>query len=65
MLNFEPKYRVQGGALIGGTTFDFWVGPFYVGFFGVTTLIFALLGHFADYLRRGDRADLGVISNQH
>ena len=24
--------------------FDFWVGPFYVGFFGVTTLFFAVLG---------------------
>ncbi len=24
--------------------FDFWVGPFYVGFFGVTTLFFAALG---------------------
>jgi len=24
--------------------FDFWVGPFYVGFFGVTTFFFAALG---------------------
>jgi hypothetical protein len=30
--------------LIGGDLFDFWVGPFYVGFFGVTTALFALLG---------------------
>ena len=29
---------------IGGDLFDFWVGPFYVGFFGVTTLFFSLLG---------------------
>ncbi len=37
MLSFEKKYRVGGGTLIGGDLFDFWVGPFYVGFFGVTT----------------------------
>jgi photosynthetic reaction center L subunit len=44
MLNFERKYRVRGGTLLGGDLFDFWVGPFYVGFFGVTTVIFAVLG---------------------
>ena len=44
MLSFERKYRVRGGTLIGGDLFDFWVGPFYVGFFGVTTVIFATLG---------------------
>ena len=44
MLSFERKYRVQGGTLIGGDLFDFWVGPFYVGFFGVTTIFFSLLG---------------------
>jgi photosynthetic reaction center L subunit len=44
MLSFERKYRVRGGTLIGGDLFDFWVGPFYVGFFGVTTFIFAGLG---------------------
>jgi photosynthetic reaction center L subunit len=44
MLNFERKYRVRGGTLIGGDLFDFWVGPFYVGFFGVTTLFFSFLG---------------------
>ena len=44
MLSFERKYRVRGGTLIGGDLFDFWVGPFYVGFFGVTTTFFALLG---------------------
>lgn len=44
MLSFERKYRVKGGTLIGGDLFDFWVGPFYVGFFGVTTVIFAALG---------------------
>ena len=44
MLNFEKKYRVRGGTLIGGDLFDFWVGPFYVGFFGVTTAIFTALG---------------------
>ena len=44
MLNFERKYRVRGGTLVGGDLFDFWVGPFYVGFFGVTTIIFTALG---------------------
>jgi photosynthetic reaction center L subunit len=44
MLSFEKKYRVRGGTLIGGDLFDFWVGPFYVGFFGVTTFFFAVLG---------------------
>ena len=43
MLSFERKYRVRGGTLVGGDLFDFWVGPFYVGFFGVTTIFFALL----------------------
>ncbi|MFO1090931.1 MAG: photosynthetic reaction center subunit L [Hyphomicrobiales bacterium] len=44
MLSFERKYRVRGGTLIGGDLFDFWIGPFYVGFFGVTTIFFAALG---------------------
>jgi photosynthetic reaction center L subunit len=44
MLSFERKYRVRGGTLIGGDLFDFWVGPFYVGFFGVTTIFFAVVG---------------------
>ena len=44
MLSFEKKYRVRGGTLIGGDLFDFWVGPLYVGFFGVTTVIFTALG---------------------
>jgi photosynthetic reaction center L subunit len=44
LLSFERKYRVPGGTLIGGDIFDFWVGPFYVGFFGVTAAFFAALG---------------------
>ncbi|MFK7892179.1 MAG: photosynthetic reaction center subunit L, partial [Granulosicoccus sp.] len=44
MLNFEKKYRVRGGTLIGGDLFDFWVGPFYVGFFGVLSVFFATVG---------------------
>jgi hypothetical protein len=44
LLSFEKKYRVRGGTLLGGDLFDFWVGPFYVGFFGVTTFFFATLG---------------------
>ena len=44
MLCFARKYRVRGGTLVGGDLFDFWVGPFYVGFFGVTTLFFSFVG---------------------
>ena len=44
LLSYEAKYRVRGGTLIGGDLFDFWVGPFYVGFFGVTTIFFSALG---------------------
>ncbi|MCG6113916.1 MAG: photosynthetic reaction center subunit L [Mesorhizobium sp.] len=44
MLSFERKYRVRGGTLIGGDLFDFWVGPFYVGFFGITTIFFTAVG---------------------
>ena len=44
MLSFERKYRVRGGTLVGGDLFDFWVGPFFVGFFGVTTAFFSVLG---------------------
>ena len=44
LLSFERKYRVRGGTLIGGDLFDFWVGPFYVGFFGVTAAFCAVVG---------------------
>ena len=44
MLSFEKKYRVRGGTLLGGDLFDFWIGPFYVGFFGVTSAFFSILG---------------------
>ena len=44
LLSFERKYRTRGGTLIGGDLFDFWVGPFYVGFFGVLVAISAALG---------------------
>lgn len=44
LLSFERKYRVRGGTLLGGDLFDFWAGPFYVGFFGVLTIFFATLG---------------------
>ncbi len=44
LLSYEKKYRIRGGTLIGGDLFDFWVGPFFVGFFGVTTFFFAVLG---------------------
>jgi photosynthetic reaction center L subunit len=44
MLSFEKKYRIRGGTLIGGDLFDFWVGPFYVGFFGLTAAFCAFVG---------------------
>ncbi|MEM9472924.1 MAG: photosynthetic reaction center subunit L, partial [Pseudomonadota bacterium] len=44
MLSFERKYRVRGGTLLGGDMFDFWIGPFYVGLFGVLTVFFTFLG---------------------
>ncbi len=44
LLSFERKYRVRGGTLIGGDLFDYWVGPFYVGFFGITAALCATLG---------------------
>ena len=44
LLSFERKYRVPGGTLVGGELFDFWVGPFYVGFFGITTIFFTVIG---------------------
>ena len=44
LLSFERKYRIRGGTLIGGDLFDYWVGPLYVGFFGVMTAMFAFLG---------------------
>ena len=44
ILSYERKYRVRGGTLLGGDLFDFWVGPFFVGFFGVLGAFFTLLG---------------------
>jgi len=44
MLSFEKKYRVPGGTLVGGELFDYWIGPFYLGFFGVTAAFFSILG---------------------
>ncbi|RJS92092.1 photosynthetic reaction center subunit L [Salinisphaera sp. Q1T1-3] len=44
MLSFEKKYRIRGGTLVGGDLFDFWIGPFYCGFFGITTIFFSVLG---------------------
>ena len=44
MLSFEQKYRVRGGTLVGGDLFDFWIGPFWVGFFGITTAFFTVIG---------------------
>ena len=65
MLNFERKYRVRGGTLIGGDLFDFWVGPFYVGFFGVTTIFFTFLGMALIIYGAAHRADLEPLADQH
>jgi photosynthetic reaction center L subunit len=59
------KYRVRGGTLIGGDLFDFWVGPFYVGFFGVTTIFFAVLGTLLIVYGARHRADLEPLADQH
>ena len=65
LLNFERKYRVRGGTLIGGDLFDFWVGPFYVGFFGVATIFFAALGTALILYGASHRADLESLADQH
>ncbi|MEM6730703.1 MAG: photosynthetic reaction center subunit L [Myxococcota bacterium] len=46
LLSFERRYRVRGGTLICGDLFDFWAGPFYVGFFGLSTIFFSFVGTF-------------------
>jgi hypothetical protein len=69
MLSFEKKYRVRGGTLIGGDLFDFWVGPFYVGFFGVATFFFAILGTllivWGATLPESRASDLQYLADQH
>ena len=65
MLSFERKYRVRGGTLIGGDLFDFWIGPFYVGFFGITTAFFTILGNGAHCLRGSHWSDLEPLANQY
>ncbi len=60
MLSFERKYRVRGGTLIGGDLFDFWAGPFYVGFFGVAGMFFTLLGTALVFLRCCTRSRPGM-----
>ena len=65
MLSFEGKYRVRGGTLVGGDLFDFWVGPFYVGFFGVTTIFFSLLGTALILLWCGTWPRVEHLAHQH
>jgi photosynthetic reaction center L subunit len=64
MLSFERKYRVRGGTLVGGDLFDFWVGPFYVGFFGVTTSSSPSSAR-ADPVGRRAGPDLEHLADQH
>ena len=65
MLSFERKYRVRGGTLIGGDLFDFWVGPFYVGFFGVTTLFFSIVGTLMIVCGASHGPDVEPVADQH
>ena len=65
LLSFERKYRVRGGTLLGGDLFDFWVGPFYVGFFGVTTLFFSILGTALIFYGASIGGDLEPVADQH
>ena len=60
MLSFEKQYRVRGGTLIGGDLFDFWVGPFYVGFFGVLGTVFHPAGCGVDPVGRSPWATPGT-----
>jgi hypothetical protein len=62
-LSFERKYRVRGGTLVGGDLFDFWVGPFYVGFFGVTTFFFRRPWDNIDFLRGQPRPDMEPVAD--
>ena len=55
----------QGGTLIGGDLFDFFVGPLWVGFFGVVTAICGLVGHRADLLRSLAGPDLEPVADLH
>jgi photosynthetic reaction center L subunit len=65
MLSFEKKYRVRGGTLIGGDLFDFWVGPFYVGFFGVTSIFFALVGTLLIVWGASQGTDMEHVADQY
>jgi photosynthetic reaction center L subunit len=62
---FRKKVPRRGGTLIGGDLFDFWVGPFYVGFFGVTTIFFSILGTALILWGAALRADLEPLADQH
>ena len=61
----SKKYRVRGGTLVGGDLFDFWVGPFYVGFFGVTTIFFSVLGTLLIIYGAAIGTDLEHLADQH
>ncbi len=51
--------------MLGGDLFDFWVGPFYVGFFGVTTIFFTVLGTLLIVWGAAHGADLEPLADQH
>lgn len=62
LLEFEEEYRKPGATLLrdvfGGDPFDFWVGNFYVGFWGVVAagaialgvaILFVAVGQYGDW----------------
>ena len=63
LLSFERKYRVPGGTLVGGNLFDFWVGPFDVGFFWRHHILLCGTWYFADLLWRSNGADLESMAD--
>ncbi len=65
MLSFERKYRVRGGTLLGGDLFDFWIGPFYVGFFGVAGFVFTVAGTVLVFYGASRGTDLEPLAHQH
>ena len=46
----EPEYKIKGrttfSALFKNDPFDFWVGPFYVGFWGFVSILGVIFGSY-------------------
>ena len=65
LLSFERKYRVRGGTLVGGDLFDFWVGPFYVGFFRCFDYLLRDSWNVSNHLWGVYRANVEYLADQH